>query len=341
MLSSTETIISNISTFLPSWSNLSPSAYKLTPLAGCSNQVFKLEQLSQKIIPSTLIYRQFAKTNDFVESETEEIVFYELGKQGIGPLSYGFSKEYRLEEFLFGVHPLNHEMLEKNFIGGFAKIIAKLHSSEMPIKNKSPMMKSFLNGKNGILNKIQEILQKEQNEKNEKIGDLMEFCEKEREFLLNLLPKNDDSVCFCHNDLNPTNIIVGKCGSFHLIDCEYGAYNYRGFDIAFFFMEIAFDYNEFPKVVFRKELLADEKIIEEFCKFYVFYRFYDKYEGTMRDLVKELCEEVKFGMLLCLFFTCFWNVYQVRNSKIDFDFLWMAREKQELYRKYKEENLKV
>ena len=336
-----EKIVSNISSFLPSWSNLPPSAYQLTPFPGCSNQVFKLQQLpphaSQAITPLTIIYRQFAQTNDFVDSEAEKIVFCELGKNGIGPVSYGYSKEFRLEEFLVGVHPLNHEMLEKNFLRDFAEPLAKLHSLDLPIKNKSPMMKSFLKGENGILRRIEEILHKENKEKN---GDLLGFCENETEFLLNLLPKTDDSVCFCHNDLNPTNIIIGKNGRIQLIDCEYAAYNYRCFDIAFFFMEIAFDYSEFPKVIYRKDLFADGKIIEDFCKFYVFYRFSDKYKGTLNDLVKELCEEVKVGMLLCLFFTCFWNVYQAGNSKIDFDFLSMAREKQEIYRKYKEENFK-
>lgn len=54
-------------------------------------------------------------------------------------------------------------------------------------------------------------------------------------------------VVFCHNDLQEGNILLKEnessgCHSLCLIDYEYCAYNYRGFDIANHFIEWTYDY---------------------------------------------------------------------------------------------------
>lgn len=61
------------------------------------------------------------------------------------------------------------------------------------------------------------------------------------------LTKLRSPVVFCHNDLQEGNILMKEnetsgCRSLCLIDYEYCAYNYRGFDIANHFVEWTYDY---------------------------------------------------------------------------------------------------
>lgn len=71
-------------------------------------------------------------------------------------------------------------------------------------------------------------------------------------------------VVFCHNDLQEGNILmkenkpsdVQSLCSLCLIDYEYCAYNYRGFDIANHFIEWTYDYTNsmYPHFSVNREL---------------------------------------------------------------------------------------
>lgn len=67
-------------------------------------------------------------------------------------------------------------------------------------------------------------------------------------------------VVFCHNDLQEGNILLREsesgCRSLCLIDYEYCAYNYRGFDIANHFIEWIYNYTNpvYPYYFVNEEL---------------------------------------------------------------------------------------
>lgn len=67
-------------------------------------------------------------------------------------------------------------------------------------------------------------------------------------------------VVFCHNDLQEGNILMKENQpgglSLCLIDYEYCAYNYRGFDIANHFVEWTYDYTNpiYPHYSVNREL---------------------------------------------------------------------------------------
>lgn len=87
---------------------------------------------------------------------------------------------------------------------------------------------------------------------------------------------------FCHNDLQEGNILMKEnehsgCRSLCLIDYEYCAYNYRGFDIANHFIEWTYDYTSaiYPHFTVNRELfptkdqqvnIVNIQIIEYFLK---------------------------------------------------------------------------
>ena len=170
---------------------------------------------------------------------------------------------------------------------------------------------------------------------NSDLKDLQAFFSKEETlFLLENLPIEEDSVTFCHNDLNPTNIFT-KNDEILLLDFEYAGYNYRGFDIAGYFIEIAYDYSDFPNYCYRPELLASEEIISQFCYFYLKYLMKDKMDEETLNKLKKLVREVKIGLLNWLFFTSLWCVYMAESSKIEFDYLGMAKDKFKRYNEIK------
>lgn len=330
--------LSDIAIFLPSWSPLSLEDLSIISLPGCSNQTFKLSLPNPdhhpEILPRSLIYRRFGNLTDFIDYQSESLIFKELGDRAIGPKCYGSTESYRLEETLEGAHPDRKAMLEDSFIDSMASLTRGFHSLSL-LPRQSPIFKDFLLSEDRAqaLPKIRSLLSKDT------LSDplqksLQAFCsEEEVAFMAKTLPKSPQSLAFCHNDLNPMNIFLRRSQSgsisLRLIDFEYSGLNYRGFDIAGFFIELAYDYSGFPGFEFRPELLASEGTVRRFLKGYM-------PEGTGEEL-EELRQEVRIGMLQWLFFTGLWCVYQKAVSKVQFDFLAMAEDKFRLYKKLKEE----
>ena len=70
---------------------------------------------------------------------------------------------------------------------------------------------------------------------------------KEVGYVKNLVKQINSPVLFAHNDLQEGNILLQKTKTSRkvaLIDFEYCAYNYRGFDLANHFVERVYDYKQ-------------------------------------------------------------------------------------------------
>lgn len=350
-------ILTNIKIHIPSWSVLEPTQISIKSLPACSNLIYQVQIIfpSLQITPNILIYRQFGRSDKketpFIDPQTERQVFQQLGVK-----SYGISSCYRLEEFLIDYRmPNNPEMLQSSFLQTVTKEISNLHFLKIDLKSKTPIMETFLNNTNRIFEKAFEVLTKnngintniEENTKineNQKKKELKEFfCNGEEvKFLLEILPKNKESIVFCHNDLNPSNIFLKKCNNdieIKFIDWEYAGFNYRGFEFASFFIEIAFDYSEFPIYTYREEMMAKEEKIKEFCRFYAFHHNIEVI--NIEEFIEGLVKEIKVGVLQWLFYSGIWNVLMFDGEKIEFDYLGMAWDKFMLYRNYKKENFSL
>lgn len=268
-------ILVNITKFLPSWGVLSPEDLSITSLAGLTNITLKIKVIEtcekyKEITPNILIYRHFCSSPEFINPETERLVFETLSLAGIGPQTYGYCSEFRLEEFINGTHPNRVDMASSKMIRALAEPIAKIHLLNVDL-DKVPIMKKFLENEENIV-RAKGIFDLNGN-KDSRIDILREIlCKSEAEFMLK--EEKGKGVTFCHNDLNPTNIFLvnNEKIEFKFIDGEYAGYNYRGFDIASIFIEISFNYDDFPKYFFTPELFAKENNIREFCEFYLFFQ---------------------------------------------------------------------
>ena len=61
----------------------------------------------------------------------------------------------------------------------------------------------------------------------------------------------------------------------------------------------------------------------------------DKMDEETLNKLKKLVREVKIGLLNWLFFTSLWCVYMAESSKIEFDYLGMAKDKFKRYNEIK------
>eukprot|EP00761_Pharyngomonas_kirbyi_P007814 gb/GECH01007825.1/.p1 GENE.gb/GECH01007825.1/~~gb/GECH01007825.1/.p1 ORF type:complete len:266 (+),score=44.93 gb/GECH01007825.1/:1-798(+) len=116
---------------------------------------------------------------------------------------------------------------------------------------------------------------------------------------------------FCHNDVNPMNIIVDENENMTFIDFEYCSYNYRDFDIANHFCEWAgldLDFSRYPDIKHRR-------------------RFFRAYLAAIHGaepqqnslLIME--ESVKQFRMICHLYWGLWAIVQADISNIDFGFI--------------------
>lgn len=85
-------------------------------------------------------------------------------------------------------------------------------------------------------------------EHQESVEQLRKAIQEEKDIIPYLQAQDEESIQFCHNDLNRLNILCSTLPddqmdllSLKLIDYEYGEYNYLGFEIANYFNESCFD----------------------------------------------------------------------------------------------------
>ncbi|KAG7295624.1 hypothetical protein JYU34_021900 [Plutella xylostella] len=131
-----------------------------------------------------------------------------------------------------------------------------------------------------------------------------------------------------------------------LIDFEYCAYNYRGFDIANHFQEWAYDYtnNEFPFYYENQEngptLEQKEIFIKEYLKHYHGNLGEDKDAAVSIEEVNHLLYEVDAFALASHLFWCLWSVVNASKSKIPFGYWEYALSRLETYLRLKQELIK-
>jgi len=187
--------------------------------------------------------------------------------------------------------------------------------------------------------------------------------EDEINFLLEVVPKDKESVVFSHNDLHSANILLcNKTDKIILIDFEYGAYNYRAYDIANLLNESMFNYDvkEYPYYTCEEQNYPTYSDMIDFIKYYLFYfKFgqaqYDDVhllndESYLKTLIEEkgnikefnqevekIFEEVRVCAMLSHYYWTIWSVVKSKNPEIKFDYIHYAYTLYKIYSKLKED----
>lgn len=149
-------------------------------------------------------------------------------------------------------------------------------------------------------------------------------------WLLSLLVDLDASVSLCHNDINAGNVLepsagcaVGSSGlPIMLVDFEYSGLNYRAFDLANTFCEMAADNNcaKFPGFAFTWDRYPSEAEQRAFIGHYL-VAFHQGGDDPSEAEVATLLREVEALALASHLHWALWGIIVASKSSLGFGFL--------------------
>uniref|UniRef100_A0A3N7EGP3 Choline kinase 2 n=1 Tax=Populus trichocarpa TaxID=3694 RepID=A0A3N7EGP3_POPTR len=138
----------------------------------------------------------------------------------------------------------------------------------------------------------------------------------------------DQSIGFCHNDLQYGNIMIDEeTRSITIIDYEYASYNPIAFDIANHFCEMTADYHtDTPHILdYSKYPGLEER--QRFLHLYL-----SSSGGLPSDIeLEQLLENVEKYKLASHLFWGLWGIISEHVNEIDFDYMEYARQRFEQY----------
>jgi len=225
-------------------------------VGGVTNTLFKSSFITGQGNNKSVIIRLYGKGSEqFIDRKQEAYIQYLLSKNGVGPQFYGTFNNGCVYGYVEG-DQLQLEDLESKFIlDMIGDQVARWHSLDFKLNNKSPMMVSNIHS---WIQTTEALVCT-----NSMIDIDVEYYKKESFALLDLLqkqyPVTSPYIKFCHNDLIPRNMIYNRHREVvKFIDFEYSGYNYRGYDLGNFFCEFSgldLDYTKYPSVSIQKQFI--------------------------------------------------------------------------------------
>ena len=260
------------------------------------------------------------------------------------------------------------EFIKPSIKRRFLKSLAEMHKVELDGLERTPVFERLLKEKSFIRKaeeKARRMLPTYENKK--MLEDIISMTtDEEIGFLRSVLPADPKSVVLSHNDLYSLNVLImDKTDETVLIDFEFADYNYRGYDLASIFNEIAFDYDSaYPFFKITQEKYLTEQEVYEFIEYYLFFAKFDvegdeldqilEDEASLRGYVEKNYQVDKFKeeidlvlqeVRACSLFThYYWIIWRTIMSKDDdskddkdaIDHIPYAHKRYELYQKEKE-----
>ncbi|KAK7794301.1 hypothetical protein R5R35_007685 [Gryllus longicercus] len=293
---------------------------------------------------------------------TEAVVFTLLSESQRGPRLLGVFPGGRLEEYIPARPLLTKELSDSKLSRLIAEKMAQIHLMNVPI-NKEPhwlwdTMERWMNTINTFMGKDQIPSEFQSMCKKLLFYELKEELSWLKQFLIAV----KSPVVFCHNDVQEGNILLRNgdnndsseqisqsddqlAESEHqlvVIDFEYCAYNYRGFDFANHMCEWMYDYSnaEHPYFWARPENYPTKEQQEQFFESYL--NTIQQEQQVINDCVANSCDEIEKMMwetkaftLASHFFWGLWSVVNATVSKITFDYWAYGENRFEAYFKHK------
>jgi len=256
-----------------------------------------------------------AKTEVIIDRELENKIAAYLTQRGFGARVFGGVRNGRVEEWLSGSSLKPNDMLRGDLMPKIGAKLAEMHALDMPV-SRNPSV--WLTMEKWLEVALTVSFDEPERQAAYKALDLPTI-KREIMALKAKLMLVDSPVVFSHNDLLSGNIMYdADTDKVTLIDYEYSAYNYRGFDIGNHFCECCgfdCDWSQFP----------DKQKQFTFLRGYLSHALKVPQDQVPESALNDLYYEVGPWALAPHLFWGIWAVVQARFSPIDFDFLNYAK----------------
>jgi len=291
----------------------------------------------------------------------ESVIFTLLSERGLGPRLYGVFPGGRLEEYIPARSLHRAELADPELSRQVADRVARVHRLNVPVAKEASWLWSSVEK---WQHSSRDFLASSPHDAAlvQKLRSLDAFAEVE--YVKQLAKQVDSPVVFAHNDLQEGNILLKQDKARRqvaLIDFEYCAYNYRGFDIANHFLERVYGYKNEAAPYYTVHTDAypsrDEQLV--FIRAYLAAYHADNKENKDRSSAlhkpnrvpgrvsqwvaaapteeETLLREVQAMALVSHVFWLLWSIVQGHVSEIQFGYLDYAKVRLEHYLAAKEE----
>jgi len=232
--------------YVPFWGEIDPDDIQVEELnGGLTNKLFKVTLLKNGLNSpfSQIVVRFFGRDTDmFFERTVEEHIAAQLSHIGFGvPVFKSFSDNGggRLEAFHVGRTLKCKDLSNPKISIKIAESLVILHSLDLSIPRECHLPKNLMKWL-GIARSLN--IPRVSSLKSPVVYSFDEF-EQQVHWLLSILPRVHSPMVFSHNDLQEGNLILDEENDkLQVIDYEYSAYNFRGFDFGNHFCEHYIDY---------------------------------------------------------------------------------------------------
>lgn len=292
-----------------------------------TNHVYKCtwkHQRKPKREPNPVLVRIYG---DMAREETFRaknlLVFNILAERKLGPNCYGYTPEGRIEEF-YTCENLRSVDLQCSLMSDLIAIkVAEIHKQDMPLTKEPTFLQDFCYPKIENIERWLEVV-----DPPEYILDIIEnirsFKLKEKlTRVINAIDTSMPEIVFSHNGLTEGDILyltesekTDSLAKLIVIDYEYCAYNYRGYDLSMLFIESCINYRDAygpPGYVYDTHYPPKEKRMQ-------FLRSYLRAK-TGRCRQKELMalfEETELCALAVHIMWATWGIAQYINNMFTF-----------------------
>eukprot|EP00742_Colponemidia_sp_Colp-10_P003413 GILJ01003634.1.p1 GENE.GILJ01003634.1~~GILJ01003634.1.p1 ORF type:complete len:390 (+),score=38.85 GILJ01003634.1:81-1172(+) len=322
---SVSNILHSIRKHVPGWSGVSAAEFEETVITGgLTNKLYmwKKKQVdgSEDEVPHVLIRIYGEGSESFLNRGQEVKIANTISSLGVGPRIFGLFEGGRVEEFFVSRCLTTDELSLPDIMLDIASQLARLHSVEVPALSQHPVFERRLSD---WLEEATAISVDDLSEEHRAIYETypLPMLRQEAKALFDILDVTHTPVTFCHNDLQEGNILkVENAPHLKLIDFEYAAYNYRGFDLGNHFCEWAFNYTnpEFPGFSFDASKYPTD---EQQTMFLEAYRAaWTVGNGHSEESIEQLKDEAQRYMLASHFLWGVWGYVQGFFSAIPFGF---------------------
>ncbi|XP_052196118.1 probable choline kinase 2 [Diospyros lotus] len=300
---------------------------KVIPLKGAmTNEVYQIKwsrndkEEDGDVRSRKVLLRIYGEGVEVFFDRNDEIRTFEfVSKHGQGPRLLARFPIGRIEEFIHARTLSASDLRDPEISALIAAKMKEFHDLDMPGLKKVFLWERMRNWLNAA---------KSLSPPEEADAFRLHCLEEEISLLERRLSRDNQSIGFCHNDLQYGNIMIDEeMNSITIIDYEYASYNPVAYDIANHFCEMAADYHtETPHILDYCKYPG----LEERQRFLRLYLSRAAVEQSDEEIEQRIQDIEKYTLASHLLWGL-WGIISEHVNEIDFDYIEYARQRFEQY----------